>query len=118
MEVDTDWLEALVVESADARRAGGAYTVVQGQSFPGDRLDDDPIDVVYLDGVVRRANEGEAAHGSVAGGMNPAGAYIRLTLDPEVFPSGDSIGPVGVALMAFIESEYGLEVGPVAATPA
>lgn len=116
MDIDPAWLESVVVEAADAQRTGGAYTVVQGAALPERAAEDCPLSVVFENGRLRRADEDEAT-GTVTCGDNPAGAYVRLSPDPERVPAGPSIGPMAVALMAFLEEEWGLEVGPVEAAP-
>ena len=116
LEVDPQWLERVVLESADENRVGGAYTVAQGRPFPQDRLEEFPVSIRYEGGRVSRAEESEA-NGSIVGGNNPAGAYVRLNPDPERIDHGPSLGPMAVALMEFADAEWDLGIGPVEAAP-
>ena len=107
-DLDTTGLEALVVDVADARRWGGAWTWttrVQSatQSAP----------IVGDEHGFRRATDGEVADGAISLGPNPAGGFVRFEPVPERTPVGPSLAPRAAAALAWADAELDAGVGPV-----
>jgi|SRR5581483_1156353 len=105
-------LEALIVEGADRRRAGGTWRAVDGT--PSMR-EHEPV--VHAAGKWRFARPGERADGHVDTGPGPAGLFVRLLLDGACWPAGAPVGPAAAAFWAFADRALGTSVGPLTAAP-
>jgi hypothetical protein len=110
--LDTNAVEGFVVERADARRWGGAWT---------------PTEAVWSETVTtpvvgdehgyRRAREGEVADATISTGPGPAGGFVRFEPVPERTPAGPSLAPRAVAALAFADDDLGAGIGPLVPAP-
>lgn len=104
-------LERIIVEHADAHRAGGAYSVLpeaadgvgHGVVVDGDRL--------------RRASEGEVADASFALGPSGVGGFIHYAPAPERTPVGPSFAPAAVRAFAYADEAFSTGFGPLESAP-
>lgn len=102
-------LEELVTTHADARRAGGGWTVIP-EHFAETR----ELPLTENAGVYRLAAEGEAKHGTLTLGPSDVGGFVRFTPAPGHAPIGSSLAPRVASAFAFLERELGVGFGPLA----
>jgi hypothetical protein len=115
--IEADWrtreLEELLLERADAQRAGGTGRVVP-------LVDDAPepiriaVDEAPDGSAARAAVEDEPAVGTMVVGPNPAGSYVMLSFDPSVVAAGPSVAPLALAFWRFADARLGLGLGAAA----
>ena len=106
-------IEEALVTAADARRAGGGWTMVTARL---DETTEHPV--VLRDGACAPAG-GAAPDGTVQLGPGAEGGFVRFAADPDRTPVGPSIAPRVCAVLAWADAEFGLGIGPLApATPA
>lgn len=99
-------LEALVVEGADARRNGGAWTVLRTTI-----TENDERPVVFGDGTCRVASAGEGKHGDLIVGPSGIGGFVRYNAEPDHTPAGPSVAPRAVAAFALADAEFATSLG-------
>ena len=106
LDISAAELEALLVTSADAQRAGGTWNLhvdLSGEiaeraaCFDGERW--------------RWAHDGEDADAVVVG----AGDFASARFVPERTPVGPSVGAPAAAFWQFFDDEHGTHVGPLTA---
>ncbi len=113
LEVDGEWLEDTILDSADAGRAGG-----MGLAIPDASLEPSGAAIMFdEDGAVRVADPYENADATLSAGDSASGVYIRMVLDPERIAPGPSVAPLAVAAAEFVEREWAVPVGKVEAAP-
>jgi hypothetical protein len=103
-----DLLEAALLEAADARRQGGAWSV-----FPGTRTSTEKHSLVEEGGSFRPAREGEAAAASAEVGPGPAGPFLRILPAAGALPRGPSVAPWAVRVLAAADAHLGTAIGPL-----
>ncbi len=115
---DLDWqprrLEALVVELADTRRTGSAYTLVEGASWhetTEHELVREP------DGELRAARDGEHPDATLLAGPSRLGGFLRFTPDPARVPIGPPMAPLACAAWRYADRALGADLGPLEAAP-
>ncbi len=108
LDVTAAELEELLLERADADRAGGTWNL---HAHLPEELPERPI--AYDGERWRWAEEDEPADAIAVGG----GEFARATFDPERTPVGPSVGPRAAALWEFLDAELGTSIGPLTAPP-
>ncbi len=103
-------LEALVVEAADATRAGGGWIPVP-QVIP-DTLE--RIATSEGEGY-RTARDGDAVAARLMAGPSDLGGFVRFSPEPGHAALGRSIAPQVVQGFAWAERELGVSIGPLEA---
>jgi hypothetical protein len=104
--------EQLLVETADACRAGGTWRALPDAATRRKHV---PL---HWDGARwRRAADDEVPDGFVDLGESNIGSFVRLGLEPARTPAGPSIGQRAAAFYAFCDAELGTTVGPLEAAP-
>ena len=106
-------IEDALVAAADARRAGGGWTMVATRLA---ETTEHPV--VVRDG--RCLPAGTATpDGTVQAGPGAEGGFVNFRADPDRTPVGPSIAPRVCAVLAWADAELGLGIGPLnPATPA
>jgi hypothetical protein len=97
--------EQMVVETADARRAGGAWT-----TFPSPRTESEMHPLVRE---WRLAGDDEEPDASLIIGPSNIGGFIRFQPDPGRTPAGPSIAPAAVSAFAFADQHFNTGLGPL-----
>jgi hypothetical protein len=104
-------LEADLLATADAHRAGGTWSAVAGVS--AEPQGDTPL--AFRRDAWAWANDSEAPAGKLTVGPGPVGAFVRCAFDPTQTPAGPSVGERAAAFWAFADRELGTGVGPLSA---
>ncbi|HEX6425922.1 MAG TPA: hypothetical protein VFZ79_20690 [Acidimicrobiales bacterium] len=100
-------IEDALVAAADARRAGGGWTMVATRL-----VETTEYPVVVRDG--RCLPAGSATpDGRVEAGPGPEGGFVRFDADPDRTPVGPSIAPRVCAVLDWADAELGLGLGPL-----
>jgi hypothetical protein len=111
-----DWrpaeLEQLILEQADAHRAGRA-----GMISLVPKTEQVSAELVWEGDTVREAREGETAHAYLSLGPAAAGSYVNVRFDPEQTPVGPSLGGRAAAALSWADAEHGLGLGPLTGAP-
>jgi hypothetical protein len=116
-DLNTEELEALVIDAADAQRWGGAWTFTTAAEPHAETTD---VGIVGDERGYRRARDGEPRDATLILGPSPAGAFVRFQPDPERTPTGPSLARRAVAAFAFADREFGTRLGtlsPASAVP-
>jgi hypothetical protein len=116
-DLNTEELEALVIDAADAQRWGGAWTFTTAAEPHAETTD---VGIVGDERGYRRARDGEPRDATLILGPSPAGAFVRFLPDPERTPTGPSLARRAVAAFAFADREFGTRLGtlsPASAVP-
>jgi hypothetical protein len=100
-------LEDLVLGHAEARRGGGAWTMVR-RGPVGSQAE---RSLVWEDGGYRFGQEGEPADASLVLGRGTTRGFLRITLDPKRTPVGRSTAPRAVAAFRLADRELGTGLG-------
>lgn len=108
IELDTGWLESIVVSHADNNRVLRA-----GIPF-GEGRDPDTIDVVLNGTALERT--GSTPHGTLAIGGSLGGSYVLLKLDQEHIPVGPPAAPIAVSAARLASKTW--DLGLLDVTPA
>ncbi len=105
-------LERLLVESADENRVGGGGRLVHVAIT-------EPREGRVVDGSEgwRLAEDGEPCDATATLGAHPVGGYLRVTLEPDRTPVGPSCAPRVAEVMRFLDTAWGLGIGPIEAAP-
>lgn len=103
-------LEALIVGIGDRIRGGGGGTV---SPFPSQETR--TYELVEIEGRYMLASEGEARDATLMIGPNPAGSFLRFTLDPARHPPGEPAAPKVRMGLAFADEHLGTDFGPLEA---
>ncbi len=107
--LDTDALERIIVERADGRRWGGAWTPTE-TSWSATIT----TPIAGNEHGYRRAADGETVDATISTGPGAAGGFVRFEPVPERTPAGPSLAPRAVAALAFADAELGAGIGPLA----
>jgi hypothetical protein len=103
-------LEAWALPQMDARRTA------QPKAVSNRRLVEESAEVgVSWDGV--RLHRDEAGPLTLSLGPTAGGTFTRIRLGDAGLPPGSRIGPLNLALMAFLDEEYDAGFGPLTAPP-
>jgi hypothetical protein len=108
LDITAARLEELLVEQADAQRAGGTWNLHAGLPAPLPERS-----VAYHDGRWRWTAPDEPGDAVAVG----AGDFVRATWDPARTPVGPSVGPRAAAFWEFLDGELGTAIGPLEAAP-
>ncbi len=101
-------LENLIVESADARRGGGALTVAAG------RMDESvTLGVRFDDGIFTPTEDAESADAKLLHGPHTAGSLVLFVPEPGKTPAGPSLAPRAVAALALADELWNTGIGPL-----
>jgi hypothetical protein len=103
-------LERLLVESADNKRGGGAYTVIKAVQS---RTREVPL--VGGAGGYRAATEGEEPTATLSVGPGAIGGFVSFDPGPKHIPTGSSIAPAAVAAFAFADQHLKTGIGALSA---
>jgi len=103
-----DALEELIVSSADANRDGRVGTVVSGIDPPTEAKS-----LVWHEGSIREARDGEPPHASFSIGPHPSGAYAHANFIADRTPVGPLLSPRAAAVLTWADARYGLGLGPL-----
>ncbi len=103
-------LERLVLDGADAKRAGSVRTVVSRKIEDGEAHH-----LVRHGKGFRDAADGETPDGVLAAGSNPAGGFLFYRPDPSRFEVGASMAPEAVAALAAADRWYETGFGELSA---
>ena len=111
----------MLLEAADGHRAASAMAITETPIASSRE-----IRLVWDDGAyhidptpVPEQQDGEdpielpTADVTVVMGPNPVGGYVGLRLDPEHLPEGASIAPRVTEILAMLDREYALGIGPL-----
>lgn len=101
-------LERLLVESADNKRGGGAYTVIKTVQT---RTREVPL--VGGPSGYRAATEGEDPTATLSVGPGAIGGFVAFDPDPKHTPIGSPIAPAAVAAFAFADRQFNTAIGPL-----
>src|SRR6266542_1419056 len=106
--LDVPWhgIEALLLEAADATRAGGAWTFT-------DRPGDAEHRLLLDAGAWRLATGAEQAAATLTLGPSNLGGFVRLDLDPARVAPGPAVAPLAAGAFAFADRELGTDLGPL-----
>jgi hypothetical protein len=113
--IDLDWrpkdLERTLLADFDTRRSGGTWRLIDTQA-----IGEDVEFGLVRDGEGLRATEAEESP-DVACTVGPsAGAsFVRALFAREQTPVGPSAAPLAAQVWAYLDAEYGLEIGPLTA---
>jgi hypothetical protein len=103
-------LEELVVQTADATRAGGTWRAIHAKVPHVDS------EAVMFDGArCRPAAPGEQPHGRYTVGPAPMGSFVRLTLDAATWPAGPHVGPTAAAFWNYLDDRFATGMGDLEA---
>jgi hypothetical protein len=110
--LDTNTVEHVVVERADACRWGGAWT-------PAEAVWSETVatPIVGDEHGYRCAGEGEIPDATISTGPGPAGGFVRFEPVAERTPAGPSLAPRAVAALAFADDVLGAGIGLLAPAP-
>ena len=108
--LDTDWLEDLVVRSADERRVATSSVIAPESTEPG------RLDVVLRGTEIVEAGE-VPPDGALETGPAAAGSYTRLTLDPDAVPRGTSMAPYAKSAAELAARTWNLTVPDLTPAP-
>jgi hypothetical protein len=108
LDITADRLEQLLVEQADAHRAGGTWNLHAGLPAPL------PERRVAFDGRRWRWAAPTEPGDAVAVG---SGDFVRASWDPSRTPVGPSVGPRAAAFWEFVDGELGTSIGPLQPAP-
>jgi hypothetical protein len=104
-----DDLERQVLAAADQTRAGGAWTVTD--RGPADATQELPV--TFEGGACRPAPDGRPGDGMLSFGPSGVGGFVRLALDPDRVPVGQSVAPLAVTAFALADERFGTGIGPL-----
>jgi hypothetical protein len=103
-------LERIIIESADARRGGGVWSILRrpiqdsAQHF-----------LVEENGAYRFAREGEIPDASVSLGPSVAGGFVSFLLNPDRTRPGPSAAPRVASAYRFFNEVFDADFGPLEA---
>jgi hypothetical protein len=105
-----DEIERIVLEHADATRAGGSYTLVDQE-----RTETQTHPLVERDGGFAFAPDTDDAVGDLLVGPASIGGLVSYQPVAEKVPVGQSFAPTVVRAFAFADEHLGTELGPLEA---
>jgi hypothetical protein len=111
LEYKAEAFESLVVDTADACRAGGTWKMVDTPFAQA------TVPMAWTGDTWRLATAHETADATLMTGPSNLGGFLRLTLEPARTPAGPSVGERAVAFWAFCDRELGTRIGPLEAAP-
>ena len=111
-DLDLDYrpseLEALLVDTADARRGGGTWKPLASHVEP---RENEPLQ--WTGDAWTWASPDGTPDATFNAGPSSVGAFVRLALEPDRTPAGPSIGRRAAAFYAFCDDEFGTGIGPL-----
>jgi hypothetical protein len=110
LSLDTEWLEDLVVGSADERRVAASNVIAPESTVP------DRLDVIVRGSGILDAGD-EHPDGELATGPAAAGSYTRLTLESDAVARGASMAPYAVSAAALAARTWDLTVPDLRPAP-
>jgi hypothetical protein len=108
---DAAELEADLLTTADAHRAGGTWSALPGAS--AEQQSDTPL--AFRHDAWAWVKDTEVPAGNLTVGPAAVGAFVRCAFDPTQTPAGPSVGQRAAAFWAFADRELGTSVGPLSA---
>ncbi len=109
IDIDPQWLEGTIVESADANRVARMGLPVMA-AIPPDRCH-----LAVRDGHLQIVER--EADGTLEVGPSTSGSYVRMTLTPGVVPVGSSLAQIAVRAAVLASQRWGFDLPDLEPAP-